>query len=184
MVLGLDITGWTAILALATVLLASGTVWLAVTDRRRDDRKRQQDRKRDDRLRAEALQGQNLFAIIMYLEKPEHLQARATVNTLQGKPLKRWSAKERQAANIVWRLWTTASIFQKRKLIPRRYLHMHYGDTILLHWETLREYIDDLRAGTYHKGRAREFEQVAKEIKDLEWYRDGKDLRPPYPSDS
>ena len=55
MFLGLDVTGWTAILALATVLLAGGTVWLAVTDRRRDDRKRQQDRERDDRLRAEAL---------------------------------------------------------------------------------------------------------------------------------
>ena len=55
MFLGLDITGWTAILAFATVLLAGVTVRLAVTDRRRDDRKRLQDRERDDRLRAEAL---------------------------------------------------------------------------------------------------------------------------------
>jgi hypothetical protein len=53
MFLGLDLTAWTAILALVTVVALAVTIWLSVTERRRDDTRRRKDRERDDRLRAE-----------------------------------------------------------------------------------------------------------------------------------
>src|ERR1039457_7282809 len=56
----MSLTDWTALgaigalaLAFVTVLALAATVWLAVTERRSDDRKRKDDRDRDDRLRAE-----------------------------------------------------------------------------------------------------------------------------------
>jgi hypothetical protein len=53
MFLGLGLTAWTAILAAATVAAIAAAVWLATSERRRDDRKRAEDRERDERRRAE-----------------------------------------------------------------------------------------------------------------------------------
>jgi hypothetical protein len=61
MFLGLGLTDWTAIAALAGLALAAATVAailvttrLTSAERRRDDRKRAEDKERDDRLRREA----------------------------------------------------------------------------------------------------------------------------------
>jgi hypothetical protein len=51
--LTLGIVAWTAIGALGVLGVAAMTVWLAVTGRRRDDRRRAGERERDDRRRGE-----------------------------------------------------------------------------------------------------------------------------------
>lgn len=54
--LSIGIVVWTAIGAIGALALVAVTIWLTITGRRRDDRKRQEERQRDDRRREEERQ--------------------------------------------------------------------------------------------------------------------------------
>jgi hypothetical protein len=108
-------------------------------------------RERQMELQVEALaqqvKAQNLFELNRYLEKEEHLLARAIVTKIANsrKPYKRWTKKEKAAADVVARLWTVSSIWQRMGILPDQYLQRHYGPAIVRHWKAVHEYIDDLR---------------------------------------
>lgn len=65
-----------------------------------------------------ASQGANLLEAIKYLESPERILARRIVNSLSGKPLENWSTDEKNAADLVLRVWTLGPIWQKRVHCP------------------------------------------------------------------
>jgi hypothetical protein len=117
-----ELTRWTEIgaigtlaLAGATVLVVGGTIWLAVTDRRRDDAKREEDRVRDDRLRREAADEwerrtnaerwdredyEARQVLVTFQEMPasfvsrgDHFSHRVTVNTPRAFPIKQVAAR-------------------------------------------------------------------------------------------
>src|SRR5262245_16440798 len=56
-------------------------------------------------------QNSNAFELMKYLEQGDHLEARVRVTALATKPYRRWSRKDRSAADKVARLWTHAARF-------------------------------------------------------------------------
>jgi hypothetical protein len=128
---------------------------------------------------AQQVKAQNLFELHRYLEQEEHLQARARVtkNYYSNKPYRRWSRKDKAAADVVARLWTMSSIWERMGVLPDRYLQRHYGPTILRHWKACEPYIHELRKKT-GGGARREFEEMALEVESLGWFSNNKDNRP------
>jgi hypothetical protein len=104
-------------------------------------------------------QGQNAFQVVLYLERPDHLQTRAHVDRLQRKDFRHWTVEDRRAADLDWRMWNIASVFEKLGVIPENFLERYYGGTIIRHWDILHPFIVELRqrVGGY---RARDFEEL------------------------
>lgn len=124
-------------------------------------------------------QGANIFALIDYLERPEHLSARRHVAGLKNKPFKRWSKRDIAAADTVARIYQVASSFQFSEIIPPKWLHIQYGGSMLRVWEILKPYIADLRARTEPTQR-RDFERLCDEMRSLGWYDPSTGKVPPY----
>jgi hypothetical protein len=125
-----------------------------------------------------ASQGSNLFEVTKYLESPDLILARRIVNSLSEKPFENWTEDEKHAADLVWRVWTHAPIWQRMGLVPPSYLEYYYGATIVRHWRILEPFILDLRHRRAESQLAVEFEDTAREIEDLGWFKGGKDARP------
>lgn len=64
-------------------------------------------------------QAANLFEVFKYLEEPRHLTARRIVDTLVDKDFDQWTEEERDAADLVRRLWTIAPTLQRMNLYHR-----------------------------------------------------------------
>ena len=123
-------------------------------------------------------QQQNAFLIIDYVERPSHLAARKAVGALADKPFESWDEADRANADVVWRLWTVAGFYQYLyEVLPPRFLHLYWGNSIVWHWKILTPYIDELRK-VRGIGQAQSFEQIRNEVEALGWFKDGRDLRP------
>jgi len=119
----------------------------------------------------------NLFEVFKYLEEPRHLAARKIVDTLVDKDFNQWSREERDAADLVRRLWTIAPTLQRMNLLPPNYLQYYYGNTIMRHWRTVKPLVAELRCKTT-SAICVEFEEMANEVDKLGWFAKGGDHRP------
>jgi hypothetical protein len=124
-------------------------------------------------------QGQNVFALIEYLEKPEHIKARRRVYaSLKGKPFERWSKEDVTAADTAARIYQVAASFQYAGVLPPRWLHIQYGGSMCRTWDIIKPYIDDLRART-DPAQRRDYERLYDEMRDLGWYEPSAGQVPP-----
>jgi hypothetical protein len=125
----------------------------------------------------QASQAANLFEVFKYLEEPRHLVARKIVDTLIDKDFDQWTQEERDAADLVRRLWTIAPTLQRMSLLPPNYLQYYYGNTIMRHWQAVKPLVDELRRKTT-SGICVEFEEMAKRSRRVGWFAEGGDYRP------
>jgi hypothetical protein len=114
-------------------------------------------------------QGQNIFALVDYLERHDHLRVRNHVASLDGKPFRRWDRIDLAAADTVARIYQIASALQFSEVVPPKWVHIQYGGPMLRCWEILKPYIDDLRARTDVTQR-RDYESLCNELECLGWY--------------
>ena len=185
----MTLTLWfSALQAAGTILVAVNLVFFVrqlrlmnrqITAFDNDSRTREKQFEHQTELMAQQVRAQNLFELTKYLESPDHLSARKRVTQIgfSGKPYSKWKDADREAADTVARVWTIAASWQRMGVLPEEYLQRHYGSTVLRHWHTLEPYIEELRQ-RQDTAQRRSFEELAKEVETLGWYKDGGDARP------
>jgi hypothetical protein len=107
-----------------------------------------------DEMQAQS-RGQHAFALVNYLEEPRHLHVRTIANSLASKSFASWTAEERDAADMVWRMWNVSCVFQSLQVLPDDFMAKFYGGTLVRHWHALKPYIEEMRAEFgQHRGAA------------------------------
>ena len=90
--------------------------------------------------------GQNILALINFLQDEEVRQARETaIKTLNSKPVDEWTEDEEKAAARVCSTYDVAAIIMRLGMVPMAPFQENWGPSIRNCYETLEPYIREMQ---------------------------------------